>query len=101
MRDKITQVLRNTFSLESDKPLDLLLKVPEAQHIKKLPELLSRLMSPTSYDKELATLLEDIVIRIKLKEKQTPKEGEFLMQVDEIINKPLFAEGSHQAFSLR
>ncbi len=90
MREKIITIIKNTFELEPDADFSVLYTRPDALSFNTLPELLSRLANAHTSPKELAQALERVVVNIKLKKEQTPKEQEFLKQVTEIIDKPLY-----------
>ena len=99
MRDKIIIIIKNTFKLTADADFQEVANMPEASTFKMLPELLTCLANIYTSPKELAQTLEMVVINIKLKEEQSFKEQEFLKQVAEIIDAPLYSEESFNSLS--
>ena len=89
MRDKIMTIIKNTFALNDSEDVSV---ITNSSSIEDLNQLLSILANESSSEKELALSLEWIVVKIKMKPKQSAEEREFLRQVDETIDKQLYKE---------
>ncbi|NDH09635.1 MAG: hypothetical protein EBY16_08520 [Gammaproteobacteria bacterium] len=90
MRIQIIQAIKNTFGLTDNEDIAVLSTRSEVSLIKNLPALLALLANEKILPKLVAQALERVVVGIKLKAAQTAQEEEFLKQISELVDKPLY-----------
>ena len=92
MRMPIIQAIKNTFGLAENEDISLLSTRREVSIIRDLPALLELLSDERTPPKVIAQALEHVVLQIKQEDDQTDNEVEFLRQIRELVDKPLYNE---------
>lgn len=100
MREPIIEAIKNTFGLAKNDDIRLLItRQHEISIITDLPQLLELLSDERTPPKLIAQALEQVVLQIKLKDKKTVNEVEFLKQIQELVDKPLYNEAEDNSYA--